>query len=198
MSLWDYLFWNEAGVGMKTFPVSFTWTLPYWENVYVHSFSPLAPLPYCKLIPYVECTRGLPITSKYNRATVWELQGAHLNSSSVLVQQGTMFQSAEEKSFLKGPIDDQWIMDPHPHCSWLVPNWNKERGRVINTEQYECFIHSERTKFLIVVVEQRPSEALLCVGGLIHTFVVCTRTSGDSFFWFGGKTSYSLWLNLQL
>lgn len=27
-----------------------------------------------------------------------------------------------------------------------------------------------------------PSEALLCVGGLIHTFVVCTRTCGDSFF----------------
>lgn len=42
--------------------------------------------------------------------------------------------------------------------------------------------YTERTKFLIVVVEQRPSEALLCVGGLIHTFVVCTRTSGDSFF----------------
>lgn len=47
------------------------------------AFLPLAPSAHCKLIPYVYWTRGLRVTSKYERAVVRELQGAHLNSPSV-------------------------------------------------------------------------------------------------------------------
>lgn len=71
------------------------------------SCMPLAPSAYCKLIPYVYWTRGLWVTSEYEGTAVRELQGAHLNSPSVLVQQEMMFQSVEERSFLKGPIDNQ-------------------------------------------------------------------------------------------
>lgn len=72
------------------------------------AFMPLAASARCKLIPYVYWTRGLRVTCKYEGAVVRELQGAHLNSPSVLVQQEMMFQSVEERSFLKGPIDNQW------------------------------------------------------------------------------------------
>lgn len=87
---------------------------------------PLAPSACCKLIPYVYWTRGLWVTSKYEGAAVRELQGAHLNSPSVLVQQEMMFQSVEERSFLKGPIDNEWgsvrwKMDTPPPPLQLIP-----------------------------------------------------------------------------
>lgn len=65
---------------------------------------PIAPRAHCKLIPYVYWTRGLQVTSKYEEAAVRELQGAHLNSPSVLVQQEMMFQSVEEGPFWKVPL----------------------------------------------------------------------------------------------
>lgn len=43
--------------------------------------------------------RGLQVTSTYEEAAVRELQGAHLNSPSVLVQQEMMFQSVAEGPF---------------------------------------------------------------------------------------------------
>lgn len=101
-----YLFWNRAE--KKNPALCHRLTIPHWENVCVHAFMPLEPSAHCKLIPYVYSTRGLWVTSKYERAIVRELQGAHLNSPSVLVQKEMMFQSVEERSFLKGPIDNQW------------------------------------------------------------------------------------------
>lgn len=88
---------------MKTLPC-----VSQIDCVCVHVFMPLAPLAFCKLIPYVYCTRGLWVTSKYERAIVRVLKGALLNTPSVLVQeQEMMFQSVKERSFLKGPIDNQ-------------------------------------------------------------------------------------------
>lgn len=93
------------------------------------AFMRLAPSAHCKLIPYVYGTRGLWVTSKYERAVVRALQGAHLNSPSVLGQQEMMFQSVEERSFLKGPIDNQrgsvrWKIDAPPATDY---SWNKRQ-----------------------------------------------------------------------
>ena len=52
---------------------------------------------------------GEGVPSKYGGAAVRELEvgGAHLNSPSVPILQEMMFQSVEEKAFLKGPIDNR-------------------------------------------------------------------------------------------
>lgn len=75
-------------------------------------------------MPYVHWTRGLWVTSKHEGVAVKELQGAYLNSPSVLVQQEMMFQSVEWRSFLKGPIDNSWqceVENGPPSLSPLQP-----------------------------------------------------------------------------
>lgn len=48
------------------------------------------------------------------KAAVKKLQGANLNSPSVLVLQEMMFQSVEERSFLKASIDNQREVESRP------------------------------------------------------------------------------------